>query len=175
MGANLVQAAATALKNTALIFDDIPATAANLIQVESKNSHPDTHEDDLPKPHKGKHMSEGEFYRKAAIGSLAPKILIGMGLGIAAGGLSLIGATGVLTVGLVPLALWICGKSAEKEEHGGAEDETKDGEYKPAWTDKFAVVVDDVGADAGQREIPESPAHRPSPHSQRYDQDGYHA
>ena len=145
MAANLVKAAVTALKNTALIFDDIPATAANLIQVESKNSHPDTHEDDLPKPHKGKHMSEGEFYRKAAIGSLAPKILIGMGLGIAAGGLSLIGATGVLTVGLVPLALWICGKSAEKEEHGGAEDETKDGEYKPAWTDKLMKLTPGSG------------------------------
>ena len=145
MGANLVQAAATALKNTALIFDDIPATAANLIQVESKNSHPDTHEDDLPKMHKGKHMSEGEFYRKAAVGSLAPKVLIGMGLGIAAGGLSLIGATGVLTVGLVPLALWICGKSAEKEEHGGAEEKAKEGEYKPAWTDKLMKLTPGMG------------------------------
>ena len=145
MAANLIQAAVTALKNTALIFDDIPATAANLIQVEAKNSHPDTHEDDLPKLHKGKHMSEGEFYRKAAIGSLAPKVLIGMGLGAAAGALSFVGLTGVLTVGLVPLALWICGKSAEKEDDHGAEEETKDSEYKPGWTDKLMKLTPGIG------------------------------
>jgi hypothetical protein len=83
-------------------------------------------------------MSEGEFYRKAAAASLAPKALIGLALGVAAGALSFVGLSGVLAVGLVPLGLWICGKGTEKN---GDNPEENAGEYKPSWIDKAFKLV----------------------------------
>jgi len=141
MAASLFQAVINALSKTALISDDIPVAAANLIEVQVKSSHPAADPALLPSTRKGKHMSESEFYLKAAGVSLVPKTAIGLALGAAAGGLSFVGLTGLLTVGLIPLALWICGKSAEKEEG----DDSTPGEYKPSWADRMIKMTPGVG------------------------------
>ncbi len=134
MAIGIIQAAGKALSKTALILDDIPVAAANLIEVEVKN--PGAPPENLPKPHKGRPMSEGEFYLKAAGASLVPKTAIALALGGAAAGLSFVGGAAVLTYGLVPLAFWLCGKSAESE----ADEEKDDKKEGRLWTDGMMGV-----------------------------------
>ncbi len=135
MAMGFIQAAGKALSKTALILDDIPVAAANLIEVEVKN--PGAPLENLPTPHKGRPMSEGEFYLKAAGASLVPKAAVALALGGAAAALSFAGGAAVLTYGLVPLAFWLCGKSAEKDDDGGEDDNKKEGRL---WTDGMMNV-----------------------------------
>jgi len=152
MAASLFQAVVSALSKTALISDDIPVAAANLIEVQVMSSDPAADPALIPSPRKGKPMSEGEFYRKAAGASLVPKALIALGLGGAAAGLGVVGLSGVLTLGLVPLSLWICGKSAAKEDI----EITNSGKYKASWTEK--MIKRTPGARKFLERLP--PAHR---------------
>ena len=138
MSASLVQATFNALSKASLILDDIPPMAFGLIETRMKKSHPDTAPGDLPSLQNGKHMSESEFYLKAAGASLGPKFLISLGLGVLAAGLSFVGLPGLLSKALVPLSLWVSGKSAEKEDDAP---ETTPKEYKPAWTDKVVKFI----------------------------------